>query len=133
MPSENQTAFSFGDFEMTVKLKAPEGFTDVSFGSQSYAADENGIVEVPSEAAEFLYQFGFGNVASEPAEGPEKAKRGRKPKTGQPAGQSEPAEAAEPAEAEAAEPAEAEAEPAEAEAAEPAEAEAEPAEAEKAE
>lgn len=108
---------------MTVKLKAPEGFTDVSFGSQSYAADENGIVEVPSEAAEFLYQFGFGNVASEPAEGPEKAKRGRKPKTGQPAGQSEPAEAAEPAE-----PAEAEAE-----AAEPAEAEAEPAEAEKAE
>lgn len=107
---------------MTVKLKAPEGFTDVSFGSQSYAADENGIVEVPSEAAEFLYQFGFGNVASESAEGPEKAKRGRKPKTGQPAGQSEPAEAAEPAEAEA-----------EAEAAEPAEAEAEPAEAEKAE
>lgn len=69
---------------MTVKLKAPEGFTDVSFGSQSYAADENGIVEVPSEAAEFLYQFGFGNVASEPAEGSEKAKRGRKPKTGQP-------------------------------------------------
>ncbi|ENX4743368.1 hypothetical protein AB1R69_001594 [Neisseria gonorrhoeae] len=122
MPSENQTAFSFGDFEMTVKLKAPEGFTDVSFGSQSYAADENGIVEVPSEAAEFLYQFGFGNVASEPAEGPEKAKRGRKPKTGQPAGQSEPAEAAEPAEAEAAEPAEAEAAEA-AEAAEPAEAE----------
>ncbi|EMS2767523.1 hypothetical protein IH373_001602 [Neisseria gonorrhoeae] len=117
MPSENQTAFSFGDFEMTVKLKAPEGFTDVSFGSQSYAADENGIVEVPSEAAEFLYQFGFGNVASEPAEGPEKAKRGRKPKTGQPAGQSEPAEAAE-AEAEPAEPAEAEAEPAEAEKAE---------------
>lgn len=112
---------------MTVKLKAPEGFTDVSFGSQSYAADENGIVEVPSEAAEFLYQFGFGNVASEPAEGPEKAKRGRKPKTGQPAGQSEPAEAAEPAEAEA------EAAEAEAEAAEPAEAEAEPAEAEKAE
>ncbi|EMS3178231.1 hypothetical protein IO884_001605 [Neisseria gonorrhoeae] len=131
MPSENQTAFSFGDFEMTVKLKAPEGFTDVSFGSQSYAADENGIVEVPSEAAEFLYQFGFGNVASEPAEGPEKAKRGRKPKTGQPAGQSEPAEAAEPAEAEA-EAAEAEAAEAEAEAAEAAEA-AEPAEAEKAE
>ncbi|HFC3109672.1 TPA: hypothetical protein ACFISX_001293 [Neisseria gonorrhoeae] len=98
-----------------VKLQAPEGFTDVSFGSQSYAADENGIVEVPSEAAEFLYQFGFGNVASEPAEGPEKAKRGRKPKTGQPAGQSEAAEAAE---AEAAEPAEAEAEPAEAEKAE---------------
>ena len=75
---------------MTVKLKAPEGFTDVSFGSQSYAVDENGIVEVPSEAAEFLYQFGFGNVASEPAEETEKAKRGRKPKTEQP---TEPVEA----------------------------------------
>lgn len=91
---------------MTVKLKAPEGFTDVSFGSQSYAVDENGIVEVPSEAAEFLYQFGFGNVASEPAEEPaeepEKAKRGRKPKTEQPAEQAEPAEA-EPVEAEKAE------------------------------
>lgn len=95
---------------MTVKLKAPEGFTDVSFGSQSYAVNEAGIVEVPSEAAEFLYQFGFGNVASEPVEAaeaepveePEKAKRGRKPKTEQPAEQpaeqAEPAEAAEPAE-----------------------------------
>ncbi|ENX3351636.1 hypothetical protein AB1R77_001503 [Neisseria gonorrhoeae] len=131
MPSDFQTAFSFGDFEMTVKLKAPEGFTDVSFGSQSYAVDEAGIVEVPSEAAEFLYQFGFGNVASEPVEAaeaepveaaeaepveePEKAKRGRKPKTEQPAEQ--PAEQAEPAEAaESAEPVEAE--PVEAEKAE---------------
>lgn len=103
---------------MTVKLKAPEGFTDVSFGSQSYAVDENGIVEVPSEAAEFLYQFGFGNVASEPveaaeaepveaeepaeAEEPEKGKRGRKPKTEQPAEPAEPVEA-EPVEAEKAE------------------------------
>lgn len=80
---------------MTVKLKAPEGFTDVSFGSQSYAVDENGIVEVPSEAAEFLYQFGFGNVVEEPAEAeePEKGKRGRKPKTEQPAEQAEPVEA----------------------------------------
>lgn len=78
---------------MTVKLKAPEGFTDVSFGSRSYAVDENGIVEVPSEAAEFLYQFGFGNVAADPAEEPEKAKRGRKPKTEQPVEQAEPAEA----------------------------------------
>lgn len=97
---------------MTVKLKAPEGFTDVSFGSQSYAVNESGIVEVPSEAAEFLYQFGFGNVASEPveaaeaepveAEEPEKGKRGRKPKTEQPAEQAEPVEA-EPVEAEKAE------------------------------
>lgn len=101
---------------MTVKLKAPEGFTDVSFGSQSYAVDEAGIVEVPSEAAEFLYQFGFGNVAAEPTEEPteepEKAKRGRKPKTEQPAEQpaeqAEPAEAAEPAEPVEAEPVEAE-------------------------
>lgn len=69
-----------------VKLQAPEGFTDVSFGSQSYAVDENGVVEVPAESAQFLYQFGFGNVADvpaeaeEPAEEPveEKGKRGRK-------------------------------------------------------
>lgn len=57
-----------------VKLQAPEGFTDVSFGSQSYEVDENGVVEVPAEAAQFLYQFGFGNVAEEPAEEAEKAK-----------------------------------------------------------
>lgn len=57
-----------------VKLQAPEGFTDVSFGSQSYEVGENGVVEVPAEAAQFLYQFGFGNVAEEP----EKGKRGRK-------------------------------------------------------
>lgn len=88
-----------------VKLQAPEGFTDVSFGSQSYAVGENGVVEVPVEAAQFLYQFGFGNVAAEPAEEPEKAKRGRKPKTEQPVEQAEPAEAAEaePVEAEKAE------------------------------
>lgn len=63
-----------------VKLQAPEGFTDVSFGSQSYEVGENGIVEVPAEAAQFLYQFGFGNVAEDPAEAeePEKGKRGRK-------------------------------------------------------
>lgn len=63
-----------------VKLQAPEGFTDVSFGSQSYEVGENGIVEVPVESAQFLYQFGFGNVAEEPAEAeePEKGKRGRK-------------------------------------------------------
>lgn len=68
-----------------VKLQAPEGFTDVSFGSQSYEVGENGIVEVPSEAAQFLYQFGFGNVAEEPAEAGEleKGKRGRKAKTEQ--------------------------------------------------
>lgn len=90
-----------------VKLQAPEGFTDVSFGSQSYTVDEAGIVEVPAEAAQFLYQFGFGNVASESAEEPEKAKRGRKVKTEQPAEQpaeqAEPVEAVEPAEAEQAE------------------------------
>lgn len=90
-----------------VKLQAPEGFTDVSFGSQSYTVDEAGIVEVPAEAAQFLYQFGFGNVASESAEEPEKAKRGRKAKTEQPAEQpaeqAESVEAVEPAEAEQAE------------------------------
>lgn len=66
-----------------VKLQAPEGFTDVSFGSQSYEVDENGVVEVPVESAQFLYQFGFGNVAEEPAEAVEKGKRGRKAKTEQ--------------------------------------------------
>lgn len=67
-----------------VKLQAPEGLTltDVSFGSQSYEVGENGVVEVPAEAAQFLYQFGFGNMAEEPAEAeePEKGKRGRKAK-----------------------------------------------------
>lgn len=86
-----------------VKLQAPEGFTDVSFGSQSYTVDEAGIVEVPAEAAQFLYQFGFGNVASEPAEEPEKAKRGRKAKTEQAAEAVEPVEAEQPAETEQAE------------------------------
>lgn len=77
-----------------VKLQAPEGFTDVSFGSQSYTVGEDRIVEVPAEAAQFLYQFGFGNVASEPAE-PEKAetKHGRKAKTEQAAEAVEPVEA----------------------------------------
>lgn len=89
-----------------VKLQAPEGFTDVSFGSQSYAVGEDRIVEVPAEAAQYLYQFGFGNVTAE-AEEPEKAKRGRKAKTEQPAEQpaeqAETVEAVEPAEAEQAE------------------------------
>nr|DAS09031.1 MAG TPA: hypothetical protein [Caudoviricetes sp.] len=88
-----------------VKLQAPEGFTDVSFGGQSYEVDENGIVEVPVESAQFLYQFGFSNVVEVPAEAeePEKGKRGRKAKTEQ------AAEAVEPVEAEQAEqPAEAE-------------------------
>lgn len=85
-----------------VKLQAPEGFTDVSFGSQSYAVDENGIVEVPAEAAQFLYQFGFGNVASEPEKA--ETKRGRKAKTEQPAEQpAEQAEAEQTAETEQAE------------------------------
>ena len=95
-----------------VKLQAPEGFTDVSFGSQSYEVDENGVVEVPAEAAQFLYQFGFGNVVEETAETeqpveaeePEKGKRGRKTKAEQPAEQpAEQAEAEQTAETEQAE------------------------------
>lgn len=99
-----------------IKLQAPEGFTDVSFGSQSYEVDENGVVEVPAEAAQFLYQFGFGNVVEEPAEAeetaeaeePEKGKRGRKAKTEQAAEAVETvdakqAETEQPAEAEKAE------------------------------
>lgn len=90
-----------------VKLQAPEGFTDVSFGSQSYTVGEDRIVEVPSEAAQFLYQFGFGNVTAEAAETeePEKAKRGRKAKTEQPV---EPAEAEQAETEQAAEPEKAE-------------------------
>ena len=76
-----------------VKLQAPEGFTDVSFGSQSYEVGENGVVEVPVESAQFLYQFGFGNVAEQPAEAEEKGKRGRKAKAEQPVEAEEPAEA----------------------------------------
>lgn len=93
-----------------IKLKAPEGFTDVSFGGQSYEVDENGIVEVPVESAQFLYQFGFGNVVEETAETeePEKGKRGRKAKTEQAVEVVEPVEAEQseteqPAEAEKAE------------------------------
>jgi len=91
-----------------IKLKAPEGFTDVSFGGQSYEVDENGIVEVPVESAQFLYQFGFGNVAEEPTEAEEKGKRGRKAKTEQAAEavetvEAEQAETEQPAEAEKAE------------------------------
>ena len=88
-----------------VKLQAPEGFTDVSFGSQSYTVGDDRIVEVPAEAAQFLYQFGFGNVSAEAVETeePEKAKRGRKAKTEQPAEQAETVEAVEPAETEQAE------------------------------
>lgn len=93
-----------------IKLKAPEGFTDVSFGSQSYEVGENGVVEVPAEAAQFLYQFGFGNVVEETAETeePEKGKRGRKAKTEQAVEVVEPVEAEQseteqPAEAEKAE------------------------------
>jgi hypothetical protein len=84
-----------------IKLQAPEGFTDVSFGSQSYEVDENGVVEVPAEAAQFLYQFGFGNVVEETAETeqpveaeePEKGKRGRKAKAEQAVEVVEPVEA----------------------------------------
>ncbi|MEZ7686230.1 hypothetical protein O3683_09035 [Neisseria flavescens] len=89
-----------------VKLQAPEGFTDVSFGSQSYEVGEDRIVEVPAEAAQFLYQFGFGNVVEETAEAeePEKGKRGRKTKTEQPVEQpAEQAEAEQTAETEQAE------------------------------
>ena len=97
-----------------VKLQAPEGFTDVSFGSQSYEVDENGVVEVPAEAAQFLYQFGFGNVVEEPAEAeepveaeePDKGKRGCKAKAEQAVevvGPVEAEQAEQPAEAEKAE------------------------------
>lgn len=43
---------------MLVKLKAPEGITDVSFGGVNYAV-ENGIVEVAEESVQYLHQYGF--------------------------------------------------------------------------
>ena len=42
---------------MLVKLKAPEGITDVSFGGVNYAV-ENGVVEVAEEAVQYLHQYG---------------------------------------------------------------------------
>ncbi|MDO5058580.1 MAG: hypothetical protein Q4D82_01400 [Neisseria sp.] len=41
-----------------VNLLVPEGIDTVSFGGTAYAA-ENGTVQVPQEAAEYLYQYGF--------------------------------------------------------------------------
>lgn len=62
-------------------LKAPEGVTDCSFGGGHFVVD-NGMVEVPREAAEHLYQFGFANVpdAPETQEAEHKTRR-RKAKT----------------------------------------------------
>lgn len=46
-------------------LKAPAGMTDVSFGGQNYKVGDDGVVEVPEEAALTLFQFGF-TVHAEP-------------------------------------------------------------------
>ena len=43
---------------MLVKLKAPEGITDVSFGGINYVV-EHGIVEVVEAAVQYLHQYGF--------------------------------------------------------------------------
>lgn len=42
-----------------VKMKAPAGATDVSFGGQNFKVDKGGVVEVPAEAELTLFQFGF--------------------------------------------------------------------------
>ena len=60
-----------------IKLAAPEGFSDVSFGGENYAV-EDGMVQVPVAAAEFLYQFGFSNApedGGQPEKQPEGGKR----------------------------------------------------------
>lgn len=65
-----------------LKMTAPEGFTDVSFGGENYVV-EDGVVTVPVSAAEFLYQFGFANAPEEPEtlpEEPETPKKGRRAK-----------------------------------------------------
>ena len=67
-----------------IKLAAPEGFSDVSFGGENYAV-EDGMVQVPVAAAEFLYQFGFSNApegGGQPEKQPEGGKRKAKSHAG---------------------------------------------------
>lgn len=63
-----------------IKLAAPEGFSDVSFGGENYAV-QDGVVQVPVAAADFLYQFGFSNL-TQPEDGgqPDKQPEGGKRK-----------------------------------------------------
>ena len=50
-----------------IRLVAPEGVTSASWGGQEYPVDDNGVCEVPSDAALTLYGFGFGNAPAAPA------------------------------------------------------------------
>jgi len=59
---------------MTIKLKAPEGQGNISFNGEEYLVDKQGIVDVPSEAAEALIaSFGFEVVVEEEKKGSKKA------------------------------------------------------------
>ena len=50
-----------------IKLVAPEGVTSASWNGEEYPVDDNGVCEVPSDAALTLYSFGFGNAPAAPA------------------------------------------------------------------
>lgn len=50
-----------------IRLVAPEGVTSASWAGEEYKVDENGVCEVPAEAALTLYGFGFGNAPAAPA------------------------------------------------------------------
>ncbi|MDO5686758.1 MAG: hypothetical protein Q4G42_05170 [Neisseria sp.] len=51
-----------------ITLIAPKDVTDISFGGKNFKV-KNGRVTVPREAAEHMYQFGFGNIPDTPAKG----------------------------------------------------------------
>lgn len=51
-----------------IALKAPQGAEVVSFGGESYAVTD-GVVQVPKEAAAYLYQFGYENLPPPKAKG----------------------------------------------------------------
>lgn len=58
-----------------IRLVAPEGVTSASWGGEEYKVDENGVCEVPSDAALTLYGFGFGNAPAKPETAAEKKAR----------------------------------------------------------
>jgi hypothetical protein len=58
-----------------IRLVAPEGVTSTSWAGEEYKVDENGVCEVPSDAALTLYGFGFGNAPAKPETPAEKKAR----------------------------------------------------------
>lgn len=50
-----------------MKMKAPEGVTDISVAGANYRPDEKGLVEVDDAHAPHLFQFGFVDARAETA------------------------------------------------------------------